>query len=260
MHDSKKWALVTGASSGLGVDFSRQLAAAGHDLILVARREQALQDLARELRGAHGVRVEIVVLDLGTREAAETLFQRTEQAGWQVGILINNAGFGYFGDFLEQELERVQAMIDLDVSTVVRLTHLYGNSMKSVGHGRILQVASIAAYQGTPTYAAYTAAKAFVLYFGEAINHEWKGSGVSCTTISPGITATEFLKVSGQKATLYQRMVMMQSPEVVRIGLKAMRKGQSTVVPGFLNKVTAWSVRFVPRTWATAVGKMLMKN
>lgn len=260
MNESKDWALITGASSGLGVDFARQLAADGHDLILVARREQALQDLAEELRHAHGVAVEVVVLDLGTRTAAETLFRRTEEAGWQVAILINNAGFGYYGDFLGQELERVQAMIDLDVSTVVRLTHLYGNSMKTAGTGRILQVASIAAYQGTPTYAAYAAAKAFVLFLGEALNHEWKGSGVRCTTLSPGVTATEFLKVSGQKATFYQRMVMMQSSDVVRIGLRAMRRGKSSIVPGFLNKVTAWSIRLLPRTWATAVGQLLMKN
>ncbi|PCJ53075.1 MAG: hypothetical protein COA70_10465 [Planctomycetota bacterium] len=261
MTDSNKsWALVTGASSGLGVDFARQLAEQGRNLILVARREQALQDLAAELRELYSVQVEVVVLDLGTREAANQLFTKTETAGWVVDVLINNAGFGCYGDFLEQELDRVQAMLDLDISTVVRLTHLYGGAMKSRGSGRILQVASVAAYQATPSYSAYAAAKAFVLYFGEGIHHEWKGSGVSCTTLSPGITATEFLKVSGQSATFYQRSVMMQSPEVVKIGLRAMFKGKPSIVPGILNKITAWSIRTIPRTWATAIGQMLMKN
>jgi hypothetical protein len=132
--------------------------------------------------------------------------------------------------------------------------------MKARGTGHVLQLASVAAYQGTPTYSAYAAAKAFVLYFGEGVNREWKGSGVSCTTLSPGITATEFLKVSGQSATFYQRMVMMQSPEVVKIGLRAMFKGKSSIVPGILNKIAAWSIRTIPRTWATAISQVLMKN
>lgn len=254
------WALVTGASSGLGVDFARQLAAAGHNLILVARREQALQDLALQLHEQFQVKVEVIALDLGTRDAAGELFAKTQSAGWAVDVLINNAGFGYYGDFLQQDLDRVQSMLDLDINTVVGLTHLYGAAMKARKSGRILQVASVAAYQATPSYSVYAAAKAFVLHFGEGVNHEWKGSGVSCTTLSPGVTATEFLKVSGQSTTFYQRMVMMQSPEVVRIGLRAMFKGKSSIVPGILNKVTAWSIRTIPRTWATAVGQLLMKN
>lgn len=99
-----------------------------------------------------------------------------------------------------------------------------------------------------------------MLYFGEGINHEWKGSSVSCTTLSPGIIATEFLKVSGQSATFYQRLVMMQSPEVVKIGLRALFRGKPSIVPGIMNKITAWSVRAIPRTWATAIGQMIMKN
>lgn len=261
MTNSKAtWALVTGASSGLGVDFAKQLAADGRNLILVARREQALHDLAVHLREQYAVQVEVVVLDLGTRNAADQLFAKTEKAGWAVEVLINNAGIGYYGNFLEQELDRVQAMLDLDIGTVVRLTHLYGGAMRARGTGHVLQLASVAAYQGTPTYSAYAAAKAFVLYFGEGVHHEWKGSGVSCTTLSPGITATEFLKVSGQSATFYQRMVMMQSPEVVKIGLRAMFKGKSSIVPGIMNKIAAWSVRTIPRTWATAISQVLMKN
>ncbi|MFK5956170.1 MAG: SDR family oxidoreductase [Planctomycetota bacterium] len=257
---TQTWSLVTGASSGLGADFARQLAEQGRNVILVARREQALKDLALELREQHGVLVEVVVQDLGAHDAAQQLFTKTETSAWNIDVLINNAGFGYYGNFLEQELDRVQAMLDLDISTVMGLTHLFGTAMKARGTGRILQVASVAAYQATPTYAAYAAAKAFVLHFGEALNHEWKGSGVSCTTLSPGITATDFLKVSGQKATFYQRLVMMQSPYVVKIGLRALFRGKPSIVPGIMNKITAWSIRTIPRTWATAIGQMLMKN
>mgnify|MGYP002639826729 CR=1 FL=1 len=259
-NSTSTWALVTGASSGLGVDFARQLAADGHNLILVARREQALQDLALQLHNQYAIKVEVVALDLSIRDAANQLFAKTESAGWAVDVLINNAGFGCYGDFLEQDLDRAQSMLDLNISTLVRLTHLFGGAMKTRGKGRILQVASTAAYQATPSYSTYAAAKAFVLHFGEGVNHEWKGSGVSCTTLSPGVTATEFLKVSGQSATFYQRMVMMQSPDVVRIGLRAMFKGKSSIVPGIMNKVTAWSIRTIPRTWATSIGQMLMKN
>jgi len=259
-NSSTTWSLVTGASSGLGADFARQLAQHGRNLVLVARREQALHDLAVKLREQYSVQVEVVVLDLGTPDAAHKLFAKTEEAGWVVDVLVNNAGFGYYGDFLEQELDRIQAMLDLDISTVVRLTHLYGGAMKARGQGRILQVASVAAFQATPAYSVYAAAKTFVLHFGEGINREWKGSGVSCTTLSPGITATEFLKVAGQSATFYQRMVMMQSPQVAKIGLGAMFKGKASIVPGIMNKITAWSIRTIPRTWATAIGQMLMKN
>ncbi len=257
---SGKWALVTGASSGLGVDFARELAARGSHLILVARREELLAKVAGELREQHGVKVECMAFDLVPREAASELYAQVQDKGIEVDILVNNAGFGLFGTFQELSWERQSAMLDLDIMTLVHLTKLFSRGMVARRYGRIMQVASIGAYQSSPTYAAYSAAKSFVLSFGEALNFELRGTGVSCTVVSPGVTATEFLKVSGQKPTLYQRMMMMRSDKVARIGVRAMLKGRSSIVTGFLNALTCWSLRFTPRCIATWMAYQTMKS
>jgi short-subunit dehydrogenase len=258
---SNRWALVTGASSGLGLDFAKELAARGANLVLVARREDRLNEAAAEIRKQHQVEVDVVVMDLGTREGPAALHREvTEVRGRAIDILINNAGFGLYGSAVDLPWERERAMIELDILTLVDLSKRFAKDMRQRGFGRILQVASIGAYQSTPTYAAYSAAKAFVLSYGEALNYELRKSGVSCTVISPGITATEFLAVSGQKATLYQRIFMMQSKDVTRIGIRAMLAGRSSIVPGFMNALTAWSIRFMPRNLATAIAYQSMKQ
>ena len=139
-----------------------------------------------------------------------------------------------------------------------QLTKLFLGDMLQRDKGYILQLSSIGAYQPSPTYAAYSAAKTCVLYFGEALNYELRHSNVSCTVLSPGVTATEFLQVSGQQPTRYQRLFMMQSPEVVRIGLKAMLKRKPSVVAGNMNALIAWSNRFIPRRWSAALTHRLM--
>ncbi|PKL74982.1 MAG: oxidoreductase [Candidatus Melainabacteria bacterium HGW-Melainabacteria-1] len=254
-----KRALVTGASSGLGVDFARQLAALKADLVLVARRRDRLEDLADELRAAHGVQVDVVPMDIGDSDAPIDLYELLKARGLQIDILVNNAGFGLYGNFLDLDWEREQAMLQLDILTLVHLTKLFARDMASRGWGRILQVASIGAYQPCPTYASYGAAKSFVLNFSEAINYELRGSGVSCSAVSPGVTKTEFHDVSGQDYTPYQKMVMMQSKDVVREGISAMLKGKPSVVPGFANKLTVFSLRLFSRSMATAVAYMTMR-
>jgi hypothetical protein len=256
----RRWALVTGASSGLGVDFARELASRGCHLVLVARREDRLREVATELETRYHAKVEIEVADLGVRETPEILYQRLRARDRQIDILVNNAGFGVYGDFLEIPWEREHAMLELDIVTVVQLTKLFARDMVDRGFGRILQVASVGAYQATPTYASYSAAKSFVLLFSEAVHHELDGTGVTCTTVSPGITATEFLEVSGQRPTLYQRIFMMQSPQVATIAVRAMLRGRSSVVPGLANKLMAQSIRLTPRRLATAVAGVLMRN
>lgn len=255
-----RWALVTGASNGLGVDFARELAARGCHLVLVARREDRLREVATELETTYQVKVEIEVADLGVREAPEILCQRLQVRDRQIDILVNNAGFGAYGKFLEIPWEREHAMLELDIVTVVQLTKLFAGDMVDRGYGRILQVASVGAYQATPTYASYSAAKSFVLLFSEAVHHELRGTGVTCTTVSPGITATAFLEVSGQRPTLYQRIFMMQSPRVAAIAIRAMLRGRSSVIPGLANKLMAQSIRFTPRRLATAIAGVLMSN
>jgi hypothetical protein len=251
-------ALVTGASGGLGADFARELARRGCGLILVARRQQQLETLRDDLVAQHGVAVTLIPLDLTAPDAPQNLQDQVEQAGLSVDILVNNAGYGLYGPFADIEWERTQDMLVLDIIVPVDLTKRFLPAMLARRRGYLLQLASIGAYQPSPLYAAYSAAKSFILSWGEALTYELRGTGVSCTVISPGITATEFLKVAGQQATLYQRLAMMQSPEVVRIGIEAMLKGRASVVPGWFNAVSVWSNRLLPRRLQAVVAHRLM--
>ncbi len=255
-----KCALVTGASSGLGVDFARELAARSCSLVLVARRDDLLRKLQAELVQKYGVAVETIAMDLGGRDAAQVLFDQLAAAGKAVDVLINNAGLGLYGAFLEIDWAQERAMLELDMLTLTHLTKLFVRPMVARRWGRILNLSSVGAYQPTPTYATYSAAKSYVLSFSEALNFELKGSGVSSTALSPGITATEFLKVSGQKPTPYQKLMMMTSPSVARIGIRAMLAGRSSIVPGLANSLAAWSTRFTPRRLSTWIAYRVMRT
>ena len=255
-----KTALITGASSGLGADFARELAGRGADLILVARRREALEKLAMELRAATGVKVQVMPTDLSDGAERERLAAAVQAAGIAVDMLVNNAGFGVYGPFADADWARVDQMLQLDVVALTHLTRLFVHGMKARGYGRILQVASTGAFQPTPTYAAYAAAKSYVLSFGLALDHELRGSGVCCTTISPGVTATEFFQVSGQRQTWYHRSTAMSPAAVARIGVRALLAGRSSVVAGWMNAFMAWTTRFMPRPLAAAVTYQIMKN
>lgn len=254
------WALITGASSGFGVDFAHLLAARGANLVLVARRTAPMEELAAQLRAQHGVQVRVTGLDLTAADAATQLKQGLDADGIAIDILINNAGYGLYGEFLQQPLEKTLDMMQLNMLSLTRLTHVFVQQMKQRGRGYMLLIASIAAYQATPTYAAYAGSKGYVLLFGEALHQELAPYGVKVSVLSPGITATNFLAVSGQRPTLYQRLVMMQSRPVAHIGLQAMFKGKLSVVPGLMNKLTIFSNRFTPRSIQSKVAYTLMKN
>lgn len=261
MADLKgRWALVTGASSGLGVDFAADLAERGANVILVARREDRLRQVQSDLQTKYGVKVEIVVMDLGKKDAPEALYAEMKEKGLQVDILINNAGFGAYGYFVDLEWERERQMLELDILTLVHLTKIFVREMKARNYGYILQIASVGAYQPSPYYATYAAAKSFVLHFGEALNYELRDTKVKVSVLSPGITATEFLAVAGQKPSLYQRLAMMQSRKVAQIGIKAMLKGKPSTVPGLLNALTIFSVRLMPRRLMALLANLLMKS
>jgi short-subunit dehydrogenase len=255
-----KTALVTGASSGLGVDFATELARRGANLVLVARRRDRLAQLASVLEKDHDVSVRVMAMDLAEPEAPRRLFHQATAGGGRVDVLINNAGFGIYGRFTDIPWEREAAMLQLDIVALVHLTKLFVGPMVERGEGAVLQVASIGGYQPSPGYATYAAAKAFVLNFGEAINHELRGTGVSCTVVSPGVTATEFLQVAGQEKGWFHRMTMMDSPTVARIGIEAMLAGKPSVVTGWMNKMSTFSQRLMPRKVATAVSAMVMKT
>ncbi len=255
-----RWALVTGASSGLGVDFARELAGRGCPVVLVARREERLRQLAAELEAAHGVATHVLALDLADRHAPRTLHERLRADGIAVDVLVNNAGFGVFGPFLEIDWERERQMLELDVLAVVELTKRFATDMAERRAGWILQVASIGAFQPTPTYATYAAAKSFVLSFSDAIAHELRPYGVHVCTVCPGVTATEFLTVAGQRPTLYQRLMMMQSPAVARSAVRALLRGRTSVVPGVGNALSAFSMRLMPRGIQATIAKAAMSG
>ncbi len=252
-------ALITGASSGLGSDFARQLAAHGCNLILVARREDRMQTLATELRTKHNVGVEVIALDLGQPDAAQTLYDRVKAANLSVDILVNNAGFGVFGEFVQQEWERNREMLALNIVTLTHLTHLYAKDMRVRNHGYILNVSSIGGYSPTPLYSTYSATKSYVLDFSDALAYELKNTGVSVTCVSPGVTKTEFLDISGQKPTFFQRMSMMTSEVVVKQGIDAMLKRRRSFVTGLSNAFMIWLLRLAPRALQLRMAEQMMK-
>lgn len=253
-------ALVTGASSGLGVDFARELARRGADVVLVARRRDRLEAAAAGIREEFGVSATPVELDLGTADAPVRLHDRMRSEGTAVDLLVNNAGFGLFGSAIDLPWDRENAMLQLDVVNLVQLSKLFGRDMVARGFGAILQVASTGAYQPSPAYASYSAAKAFVLSYGYALDYELRGSGVSCTVLSPGVTATEFLQVSGQKKNWFHKATMMSSEKVARSGIDALLARRGSVITGWVNKLACQSNRLNPRSLSTAIAAMAMKS
>jgi len=252
-------ALVTGASSGLGIEFARELAARGCTLVLAARSEAPMEALATDLR-SRGSTVHVIPVDLADGAARAEFATQLARRGIAVDILVNNAGFGPFGPFADTGWDRLEQMLAVDVVALTHLTRLLAPGMRERGWGRILQVASTGAFQPTPTYAAYAAAKSYVLALGYALDAELRGTGVRCTVVSPGVTATRFLDVSGQRATWYQRLTRMDAPTVARRGIDAMLQGRVGVVTGWVNAVMAHSTRLMPRRASTYVAGWLMRN
>ncbi len=174
-------------------------------------------------------------------------------------VLVNNAGLGIWGPFADSDREAVLRMLRVDVLALTELTHLAVGAMRDRGRGWVLQVSSIGAFQPSPLYAAYSAAKSYVQNFGEALAHELRGTGVQVCVLAPGVTRTEFLEVAGQKPNLYQRTVMMESRPVARLGLDALFRGRRAAVPGIGNRLTAFSMRVLPRRLQARMADMVMQ-
>ena len=234
--------LVTGASAGLGVEFARQCAARGDELVLVARRRDRLEALAKVIGG----KAHVLVADLSRDGAATSLIAEIEAEGLTVATLINNAGFGLAGRFATLSLERQREMVDLNVRTLTELSHLALPAMRERGAGGILNVASTAAFQAGPKMAVYFATKAYVLSFTEALHQELKGSGIHVSALCPGPTATEFGEVAGVTSAQFSRF-STDAAGVVRAGLDGLGRNKAIVIPGMMNKFTAQSNRLMPR-------------
>ncbi|WP_394255038.1 SDR family NAD(P)-dependent oxidoreductase [Pseudoclavibacter helvolus] len=238
--------LVTGASSGLGAEFARQLASRGSDLVLVARREAKLAELAADLRGRYGVTVTTIAADLGEPGAASALTSEIERRGVRVTSLINNAGFGTSGAFHDVAPERVRAEIALNVAALVDLTQALIGQLRA-GDGFLVNVASVAGYQPTPGFAVYGATKAFVRSFTEALWAESAGTGLRVVALSPGPTSTEFFDVAGED--IGSGLPRMSARSVVAITLRELKKPKPgpSVVPGPINTVLTVGSKLAPR-------------
>ena len=253
--------LITGASSGIGKAFAHRLAAEKHDLVLVARSEDKLHQLCDELMLEYDITAHYIAINLIDFQADERLFNETEKHGMRVEWLINNAGFGSMGDFAQLDLERELEMIELNVMTLVALTHRYLKPMRERKKGTIINVASTASFQPVPFMANYAATKAFVRSFSEAIAEENRPHGITVTALCPGPTDTNFFAASKIGENVRQTMAqkgMQTAEEVVETALRAVKAGKAQAVSGWFNSLLARSVNLIPNSLITrAVGGSL---
>jgi len=255
-------ALVTGASSGIGADIARSLARRGHNLVLVARREERLAVLADELASAHRVRAETIAVDLQTKAGRKRLLKGVAEIGLRVDVLVNNAGFGTAGLFQRLDGEREAELVRLNCEVVVALCGSYVPAMVERGAGAVLNVASTAAFQPLPTQATYSASKAFVLSFTQALGADLHGTGVTATALCPGPVRTEFVEVAGmeREASVLPEFVWVSSPDVAEAGVQGLERGKGVVIPGKLNKATAIGGHLTPRSLLLGLGRRVYRT
>jgi short-subunit dehydrogenase len=247
------WALVTGASAGIGVALARELATGGAHLVLTARRQDRLTSLAAELTSKYGIRTEIVSADLAQPDAPDKIFAFTQEKGISVDVLVNNAGFGSYGEFAKSDLRWTLDMVQVNCSAVLHLTRLYLSPMTERRRGYILIVASTASFQAVPFISAYAATKAFDLLLAEGLAEEVKPFGVRVCALCPGSTESEFHEVANQSGLVAAMRNRETAEKVARVGLQALAAGKSYVISGVVNYLTAHSQRLVPRRFVTRI-------
>lgn len=256
----EKWALITGASSGFGIDYAHILAQKGYSLIITARRAERLEKLKEEVKQRYSVNVHCISSDLTEPNAAQRLYNKTQELGIKVDVLVNNAGFGIFGKFDQMTTQESHNMIQLNISSVTELCHLYIQDMKELREGHILLVASLVGYMPTPLYSVYAATKAYIVSFGQALAAEMKPLNIYVNTLSPGMTKTEFMDVSGQKLTAFENAIMMESMPVARKAIKELFNKKTTTLPGFIYFFMKLCVSFVPNKILATFTYKLMKG
>jgi len=255
-------ALVTGASTGIGAAFARALAARGNDVVVVSRSQGKLDDLAAELERDHGVAVEVIAADLETDDGIAAIEKRIDDASRPIDLLVNNAGFGTSGRFYELPIQDELAEIQLNVVALVRLTRAALGGMVERGHGGVINVSSVGAYQPTPNSATYAATKAFVSSFTNAVHEELKDTPVRAMVLAPGFTHTEFhvrANVEASKSAMPE--FLWQTPdEVVKAALKSYEKGRAVCIPGALNSVAAAFSGSMPAAVSRKIAGMVTKR
>jgi len=258
-------ALITGASSGIGRELAKVFAKNDHDVVLVARREVALRELAKELSETYGVEATVMPKDLSKPEAPRELFDAVEAAGIQIDTLVNNAGVATTQFFKDAALDDVMNILHVNAASVTALSHLFLQPMLERGQGRILNVASVVSFVPTPSFAIYGATKAFVLSLSEALSEELRGTGVSVTALCPGYTQTEMITGAFQD-TGYADMesyvpgfVKMTAEKVALEGYRACMAGRAVHVPGLPNQLGTQWIRYQPRWLVRGVGGMMAR-
>jgi short-subunit dehydrogenase len=254
----QKIAVVTGASGGIGLALSRQLAVKGYDLLLVSRNAQALDTVCSNLAEAHGVSCQFLAADLSSLEGLQALEQRLQDI--EPEVLINNAGFGTAGSFADSDAISNAGMMQLNMVSLVQLCHAVLPGMRARRSGYILNISSLAAFQPAPGLALYGASKSFVLPFSEALNHELKGSGVSVTASCPGPVDTGFHRRAGTEKSRLVRMGTQNSDTVARKALHALFRSKPVIIHGRLNRLLVFSTRLVPRSWLAGFAGRFMQE
>ncbi len=255
----KNTALITGASSGIGLELARIHAEKGGNLVLVARSTGKLEELKYELEKKHGISIYIIGKDLSQPNAATEVYSELEKQNITIDFLINNAGFGDSGLFFDSVWEKQEQMINLNIMTLTHFTRLFLKDMVERRNGKIMNIASTAAFQPGPTMSVYCATKAYVLSFSEAINNEAKEFGVTVTALCPGATTSGFqVAASLEGSSLFEGKKLPSSKEVAKYGYKAMMKGKAVAIHGLMNSIMANSIRFTPRSIIVKVARMML--
>lgn len=262
MNKEKTFVLITGASAGIGWELAHVFARHGHNLVLTARSAEKLRSLADDLKSRHGILVQVIVQDLSGPGSPDRIFREIQNQKISIDILVNNAGFGTYGFFAKTNLEKELEMIRLNISALTHLTKLFLPGMLERKSGKILNVASTAAFQPGPVMAVYYASKAYVLSFSEALAAELSGTGVSVTALCPGPTESEFQKAAGINGQnlLFNQMTVMKARKVAETGYSGLLKGKRIIIPGFLNRLLPFFVRLSPRSLVTTVVRLIQQS
>jgi short-subunit dehydrogenase len=257
---SSQTVLITGGSGGIGYELAKLFARDGYNLVLVARSAEKLGQVAKELQTS-SVRVKTLAIDLAEAPAPKFVFDQMQREGIAVDILINNAGFGAYGEFSQMRHQEILGQINLNITALTELTRFFAQPMINRGQGRIMNVASTAGFQPGPLMAVYYATKAYVISFSEALANELHGSGVSVTCLCPGATHTGFASRAGNEATrVFKRSGVMSADRVALDGYRALMKGRTLAISGMQNWITAQSTRFAPRKMVTAVSRWVSEK
>lgn len=255
----KNTAIITGASNGIGLELAKIHASKGGDLVLVARSKTKLDELKTELENQYKISVLNIPKDLSLPDAAKEIYDETTRLNIQVDYLINNAGFGEYGMFSETNWEKEQQMINLNIAALTQFTKLYLRDMIKRQSGKIMNVASVAAFQPGPAMAVYCATKAYVLHFSEAVSREVRGKGITVTALCPGATKTGFQELGGiGESKIFKNKNLPTAKEVAGYGYVSMLKGKTVAIHGLKNYLLANSIRFIPRTLVTKVSAKIL--